>query len=498
MAVKNVVIIGGGIAGLAAGSYLRMNGYSTRILELHSLPGGMCTAWKRKGYTFEFCIHWLVGSGPPDSFYDLWNELIDMRTLEIHDFEEYIRVEDERGEMLRVFTDINRLEKEMMRVAPEDEQRVKVLVNAICKFTGLDLPVDKAPELYGFADVMKLFAKLLPYVGAMKKWGRISVQDFANSCKNPLLKKTIRHLLLPECPMIFLLFTMAWMHRRVAGYPVGGSMKFGRMIADKYRELGGDISFNARVDKIVVEDGKARGVVLKNGESIPADIVISAADGYSTIFHMLDGKFVDDEIAGYYQNMTTFPSLVQISLGVARSFEGEAGYLVFPLKRPIYIDETETAHDLHVRIFNFDPTLASKGKTSLISVIGTRNHAYWLDLRENDRKKYDKEKERIAWEVIDALEKRFGDITSRVEVYDVSTPATIIRYTNSWKGSFEGWLPVAGNYKRRMNKELPGLKNFYMVGQWVEPGGGLPTVLMSGRGAAQVICKRDGKAFATA
>ena len=46
-----------------------------------------------------------------------------------------------------------------------------------------------------------------------------------------------------------------------------------------------------------------------------------------------------------------------------------------------------------------------------------------------------------------------------------------------------------------MKKELPGLKNFYMIGQWVESGGGLPPALMSGRGVAQIICKRDHKRF---
>ena len=121
------IIIGSGIAGLAAGCYLQINGYKTRIFELNSLPGGMCTAWKRKDYTFEFCIHWLVGSSPPEGFYDHWSELIDMRALEIHDFEEYIRVEDDKGEMLRVFTDVDRLEREMMRVAPEDESQIKTL-----------------------------------------------------------------------------------------------------------------------------------------------------------------------------------------------------------------------------------------------------------------------------------------------------------------------------------------------------------------------------------
>ena len=170
---------------------------------------------------------------------------------------------------------------------------------------------------------------------------------------------------------------------------------------------------------------------------------------------------------------------------------------MFPPAKPIHIDGTDSVEDLPVRIFNFDPTLAPRGKTSLVSVFGTRNHEYWLNLRNGDRKKYNKEKDRIAQGVIGALEGRFGNIESKVEVYDVATPATLIRYTNSWKGSFEGWLPVAGGPTRRMKKELPGLNNFYMVGQWVEPGGGLPTAIMSGRGAAQVICKRDGKTFVT-
>jgi phytoene dehydrogenase-like protein len=56
MAEKSIIIIGGGIAGLAAGCYARMNGYRAHIFELHTLPGGLCTSWDRKGYTFDGCI----------------------------------------------------------------------------------------------------------------------------------------------------------------------------------------------------------------------------------------------------------------------------------------------------------------------------------------------------------------------------------------------------------------------------------------------------------
>jgi phytoene dehydrogenase-like protein len=130
-------------------------------------------------------------------------------------------------------------------------------------------------------------------------------------------------------------------------------------------------------------------------------------------------------------------------------------------------------------------------------MFGTYNYQYWADLRKTNMQTYRKEKERIATEVIEALEERFGDIKSKVEVMDVSTPASIIRYTNNWRGSFEGWQPGPGTMMLQMKKTLPGLKKFYLIGQWVQPGGGLPPALLSGRNVAQIICKKDGKEFTT-
>ena len=72
---KSIIIIGGGIAGLAAGCYAQMNGYRTQIFELHFLPGGLCTAWERGPYVFDGCIHYLFGSGPGQPFHDVWEEL---------------------------------------------------------------------------------------------------------------------------------------------------------------------------------------------------------------------------------------------------------------------------------------------------------------------------------------------------------------------------------------------------------------------------------------
>jgi phytoene dehydrogenase-like protein len=100
--------------------------------------------------------------------------------------------------------------------------------------------------------------------------------------------------------------------------------------------------------------------------------------------------------------------------------------------------------------------------------------------------------------VIGLLGQRFPGIADQIEATDVATPATFERYTGNWQGSFEGWLITPENaytMTRPMEQTVPGLKNFYMCGQWVEPGGGLPTSIMSARRLMKRICREDGKRF---
>ncbi len=494
---ERVIIIGAGIAGLSAGCYLQMNGYDSEIFELHRIPGGLCSSWKRNGFTIDGCIYWLVGSSPNDTFYNLWNELIDMKRIEFVDHEEYIRVEDKTGKFISVHTDISKLEKEMLGKAPEDKELITAFTNAVRKFSKLNMPVEKAPDTFNLFDGLKMIFRFLPYFTAMKKWSSISAQEYADKCKNNLLKKTFEFMFVPEMTAFFLIMTLAWMNKRSAGYPIGGSRKFARLIEGKYLELGGKINYKSRVNKVITENDSAKGIVLDDGETHNADIVISAADGHDTIFNMLGGKYINDKIKDYYDNYETFPSYVQVSLGLSRTFENEPHTLIFPLEEPLVIDESITYRDIGIRIFNFDPTLAPEGKTVLTTMLPTKNYEYWDNLKKHDMEKYKSEKERIANGVIRILEKKFGNIQSNIEVIDVSTPSTVIRYTNNWKGSFEGWILTPKIGLKQMKKVLPGLKNFYMAGQWVEPGGGLPAAILSGRNVAQIICKQDKEKFVT-
>jgi phytoene dehydrogenase-like protein len=150
---------------------------------------------------------------------------------------------------------------------------------------------------------------------------------------------------------------------------------------------------------------------------------------------------------------------------------------------------------LHVRINNYDPTLSPAGKTVLTAMIDS-DYDYWKELKK-DPDRYKREKDLMAAAVVSMLEGRFPGISKQVEMVDVATPVTFERYTGNWKGCYEGFLTTPKTQRMQMSKTLPGLDGFYMVGQWVSPGGGLPSGVMTGRHVTQLLCKRDGRRFTT-
>ncbi|MFC1916779.1 phytoene desaturase family protein [Chloroflexota bacterium] len=470
---KSIIIIGGGLTGLAAGCYGRMNGYRTSIFEMHDKAGGVCTGWKRKRYTIDGAMNWLVGTKSGTSFYKFWEELGAAQKWQVFNHDQFNIIEDESGKVFTMYSDIDRLEQQMMEFAPEDEAVIREYCKAARNCGRFDMPIDKPQELYSLVDSIKMI-KTLPFLMFVRKWGKISTVDYARRFKNPFLREVVgmsSEAELADLPALGMHMVLSWLHQQLAGYVIGGALALVSYIQQRYLDLGGELHFKARVEKILVENDKAVGIRLADGTEHRGDIVISAADGHTTIFDMLAGKYIDDKIRGYYDNFQLYPPLVYIGLGVARKFDDvppSVGGLTFPLEKPVTIAGKEHK-TLSVLIYNFDPTLASEGKT-VIKVQFNTDYDYWERLSK-EPERYKAEKEQIADTVVALLDKRFPGLAAQVEMRDVATPMTWVRYTGNWRGAYEGWMNTTKSFMMQMNKTLPGLDNFYMAGQWVNPGG---------------------------
>jgi phytoene dehydrogenase-like protein len=490
---KSIAVIGAGIAGLSAGCYARMNGFDTIIFELHDKPGGLCTSWERDGYVIDGCIHWLCGSSARNNFHAYWRELGALQGVPVIDHDEFFRMEGPEGKQLIFYTDVDRLEKHLIELAPADRRTIEAFTRRIRLFARMDARL--AQQAGSAADRVTSALSMARFLYHLFRSGRVSVQQFASRFKDPFLQQMFgRAFNLPDFPLFALLYTLGMMHNRAAGYPLGGSLEFARRIERRYLALGGQIRYNSRVRKILVEDGKAAGVQLEDGSEVRTDFVISAADGHSTLFEMLGERYLDDKVRRYYRELKPFPPLVYIAVGVDQDLSGEPHSVTCQADPPLRIPGNP-GDLVSLRHFCYDPGLAPAGKSVLVSMFSS-DYSFWKEIGA-DPCRYENEKRSIEEEFLKFLERRFPGIGNRVEMIDVATPLTFERYTGNWQGSFEGWLITTKSILVRIRKTLPAVAGFHMIGQWVQPGGGLPPAAMHGREVIQKLCRACGQKFRT-
>ncbi len=474
---KSILIIGGGIAGLAAGCYGRMNGYDTKVFELHELPGGLCTAWERKEFIFDGCIHYLYGSGPGQPFYRLWEELGGVQERPMLHHQDFMRVVDRDGRAFTLYADPDHLEQHIRELSPADAPLGKMFADGIRSFMQFDMSrlVAQPRAMMNPLDWGKFFASMMPYLGPLLRWWPLDAAAYAHRFQDPLLQRAIPLAFgWNEIPMMAALMQLAYMHNRNAGFPAGGSLEFARAVEKRYLALGGELYYKAQVEEVLVENDRAVGVRLYNDDEYRGDYVISAADGYKTIFNMLDGTYSSRAFHRMYDGHLPIRPQIQVSLGIDRDFSGDPHWVTYLLDQPVQIAGEERS-DIGVKHYCFDRSLAPAGKSSL-EVMLASDYDYWQ--RIYGHKLYDTEQIQVSDIVIDLLEKYYPGLKDQVEVVDVATPLSYERYTGSWQGSTTGWLPT----RQTMLMLLLGVSK---------------TLAASGRNAIHTICHQDGQPFVT-
>jgi phytoene dehydrogenase-like protein len=489
---KSVIIVGAGLGGLAAGIYGQLNGYDTTIFEQHTLPGGQCATWKRKGFSFDGCIHHLFGCEPGSKFYALWEELGAM-PRELVRTRECVSAASPDGELFIDYYDPELLERHLKELAPGDSAVIEKYASAIPLFAGNDF---LAEAMVG--SPWKL-AAMAPGMLRLAGWLKPTMEQFAGRFSDPFIRRAFPLLEygFPDSPLVLHMVKHAYGYTGGIAWPVGGSVEFARSIERRYTGLGGEVHYRQPVEKILTANGRALGVKLADGSELRADLVISNADGRKTIMGLLEGRYTDEKIRRWCEppdDVTNWA--VHVFLGVARDLSGEPSALVQLLDRPLTVAD-HTADSIEMQMYGVDPTMAPEGK-GVIKVELFSSYSYWKKLYA-DRVRYDEEKQKVAQTVIDVLDRtRFGGIRSQVEVVDVPTLMTWERYvggTHGFQSAPKKKFSVMSMLTGGLASTLPGLSDFYLVGTWATSAGALFSNALSGRKVIEAICKRDDKPF---
>ncbi len=495
---KRIAIVGAGIAGLSAGIYARMNGFDVTIFEMGHKAGGVCASWERDGYAVNGSIHWLVGSAPGTDLYDMWRQLGVIEGNAFYNHSRFIEYRDVDGVDVHFYVNPAKLRLHLLTISPDDGEAIDEFIHAIETIAENHIPLDTAFELLNPWDWTKILARNFSSLMAMGKYSRISVNAFADKFKSSVLRQVFQRFWSGEMAMTFFLMQLAYASKGTAGYPLGGSGKFIAKLEERYRALGGKLLFGQRVVRIPTAEERVLGVETEDGRQHAADYVIAACDGHTALFHMLPEGYVDDRLRQAYQSLRPFPALAYFSAGVARTFDEVAPSIVglnVPLVEPVMVGARR--HDRATfQIYNFDPTLAPAGKTLITAMLET-DFESWHELYDQDPAAYREARERICRSLARNLDACFPGVGKALDFTDLATPLTYHNWTGNYRGSYEGWLPTPEAMQTRLPSHLQRLKNFYMAGHWVTPGGGMPPAAYSGRDAIQLICRAERRHFDT-
>lgn len=483
---KKVNIIGAGLAGLSAGICLQQEGIETELFELAPWAGGMCTAWFRKGYRFDGCIHWMVGTRKGDPIYNLYKEVGALTDDTIIYNTANIQIEID-GRVYDVPMDLKGFKTFLISLSEQDNAAIE----AFCKDIGVmmrsKMMIGAPSNLSEVFDMLKSGRGFLRLSG---KYLNKTVGTYAAVYKSGIIRKLLTQLMPAGFSAIALVMMLGTRMANNAGYPMGGASDVILRMEQKYKALGGKISLNSRVDEIIVMGGEAKGVRSK-GIDYPSDGVVAACDAYDTLEKMLGGKYNHPQLEEMLKSAPLFEPLAIVSFGLNKKL-GIPFSVTYECTEGITVAPGVKQYGYNLRAFDFDTSAAPPDGSSVMAMFEAPLD-YWEKLRNENPESYRLQKEQLAEEVASLIEARYPGFKDAVCIVDVATPATYKRLTNVYKGSFEGFAPTPSALKMRIKKTIPGLKRFCICGQWTTAGGGICTAIADGKTAAKLIKKEIGK-----
>lgn len=485
--MAQIMIIGGGVAGMAAGIRALIDGNEALIVERHRIPGGNLTGWDREGYHIDNCIHWLTGTNPVTPQYRVWRELgVLGDEVPVRQGEALYTYTCDAG-AISLYRDIDRLAATLYAHSRGDDEEIGMLIRAVraartlCGISAYD---NARPA--SSAQTARLAPHLLRYL-------TMSAGVLAERFHSPAIRGFIRSLLSDRFGSLALLIVFATYCSDNGGVPAGGSRGTARRMEERFRSLGGAMLCGSPAVEVCVRDGRATHVTLSNGSRYAADYVVLACDPGCVFGSLIDERHMPRQL----RRRARDPRSERFSsFHCAFACEGRGlpftGDLVAELTDELrYAFGTEY---LVMREFSHEPGFAPEGK-SLIQAMCfcTREHCERLIELSAHREAYREEKRRLTDLILRAVTQRVPQLTGRLRCIDSWSPATYRRFTGAPLGAYLGYILPSGRIPRMTPPGVSGLSNVFLATQLQQDPGGLPAAAGAGLLAAEAIRRAEAK-----
>ena len=450
----DAVIVGAGNGGLTAAATLAGKGMKTILFEQHNLPGGFATSFVRGRFEFEPSLHEISDFGPPENKGNVRKLLEDRIGLEL----EWIRVPEayrliipaEVGGRLDVvmpfgiiefITKMEEYVKGSRKSVTSFIELCGEVIDALAYIAGSKGNTDKKVLMDKYSN----FLKTAPY----------SLQVVMDSLKMPYLAQKIItaywcYIGMGVKDMSFTIFG-AMFHRYLtcgAYIPKYRSHGYTSALEKRILQLGGEIQYNTRVEKILVENGQVNGIETSKGDLIKTNHVVSNSSPHLVYGKLIHPKNEVPPIANKNCNARKvgFSAFV-VYLGLDRSPEElgikEYSYFIYstPDTNDIYKGFCKLARPIGQATVCLNNAIrdCSPEGTTILSMTTLFTGDCWADVEPKD---YFKVKNSLADQVIDEFEKALGlKIRDSIEEIEVATPVTFANYTGAFNGSIYGYEP---------------------------------------------------------
>jgi phytoene dehydrogenase-like protein len=479
--VSTIAVIGSGLGGLIAGNLLAKKGHRVTVFESHQTPGGYTAGFTRRGYYFE--------SGTLS--FEFSNTVFKvMRDIGVFDRIDFVRQPmrfvgrrvDFTGDTYEGFKGT------FFNGYPDEEEHLQRYFSAVGKMYRAMRPFLQVQES-GVKRLLSYAGGGLRMLTLSRKYSNINLSRFTEHYfeKGTALYNIFKSFGYPEMSAFSLGGAVAtilhdyWTVR-------SGMQHWADVLADSFREAGGELRLNAYVEEIRTRNSTAIGVV-SDGTLYEADYVISAGDYKKTFLRLLDDQsLIPDEMLGRIQNARVSEGFFTVYLGLSMPNDKLRAFMKVP--HVGLFDERGEA-DLgdpdDERYFEkttctlYSPSLlnsalAPEGKSSLmLQVIAPKG---WMnDWGGGDRGVYRTLKDQATDAVVENASSLIPDLRKYIEFEDAATPLTYERYTHNTEGATSAWSwnPERKFYSRMYGTNITTpVRNLLIGSCWASQLGGVP------------------------